>query len=84
MCAAKNSASQRLRVVSQMVALAPFSQNSNSRGCFGFAQEHDTHMTPSGLFCRRSWFQTVEASSPSSLAFLTTDLREPQPPVGLS
>ena len=37
-----------------IVALAPFSQNSNGFGCAGFAYERLTQANPPGLFCCRS------------------------------
>jgi hypothetical protein len=43
----------RLLVISQVVALAPFSQNSQSRGTAGFAHAQLTHMKQSALFCFR-------------------------------
>jgi hypothetical protein len=49
-CLAKNASSLRLRVSSQAVALAPFSQNSAILGRAGLAQAQLTHIGPPGLF----------------------------------
>jgi hypothetical protein len=48
---AKNSGGTRLVVISQAVALAPFSQYSNRLGLAGFSQAQLTQEKPSCLFC---------------------------------
>ena len=48
-CCEKKSGVTVLPVISQAVALAPFSQNSKGCGFAGLAQEQLTHMKPSGL-----------------------------------
>ena len=50
MCSAKKSGPQRRLVISQVVALAPSSQNSNGRGLAGLAQAQLTQAKPAGLF----------------------------------
>ena len=78
---AKNAGSARRDVVSQAVALAPFSQNSSGCGCAGFAQAQLTHIYPSGLFCVESNLLPFKGTcSPTSIP--ATDFAEPQPPAG--
>ena len=50
MCSAKNSGPQRRLVISQVVALAPSSQNSKGWGFAGLAHEQLTQAKPFGLF----------------------------------
>src|SRR6185312_4816662 len=83
LCSAKNSNGVVLLVISQAVALAPFSQNSKVRGLAGLAQEQLTHMNPSGLFCL-SRISLPRIASSSCVRILATALSEPQPPAGAS
>src|SRR3954447_26399324 len=78
-CLAKNSDVTRLLVISQVVALAPFSQNSNTRGSAGLAQAQLTHMKPSGLFC---FIRTrgPRSGTRSRARVFASDCTEPQPP----
>src|SRR3569832_334656 len=82
LCSAKNSGVVRLSVISQAVALAPFSQNSKGWGSAGLAHEQLTHMKPSGLFCfiRTSGPRSGISSWVNMLASATTD---PHPPAAL-
>src|ERR1700744_112144 len=83
-CSAKNLGVQRRLVISQMVALAPSSQNSAGCGCAGLAQAQDTHMKPSTLFCRASSARVSAGRGASSSATSAMPRIEPQPPAGPS
>ena len=71
----------RVCVSSQIVALAPFSQNSNACGSAGLAQAQETHANPSGLFWRASVSMAMGVGH-SSPKIVATPLKEPQPPAG--
>src|ERR1700712_3966170 len=69
--------------MSQVVALAPFSQNSNTRGSAGLAHAQLTHMKPWSLFC----FKRTRLPLPgtcSCVRLLAKDFTDPQPPAGKS
>ena len=83
MCVRNSSGVQRSSVRSQIVAFAPFSQNSNLCGSAGLAQAQALHMCPSGLFMRIS-VCTTPRSGRSFLMSRSMPLTEPQPPVGSS
>ncbi len=77
----KKSGPMRLRVCSQAVALAPFSQYSKVAGLAGFDHAQDTHMKPPGLFCFSSMAAPVTGIS-SRVRMSTSERAEPQPPAG--
>ncbi len=79
---AKNSGVQRCEVISQAVALTPFSQNSSGSGVAGLIQAQDTHWNPSTLFWRVR-ARAPLASTPSRCRMLLTERAEPQPPEGI-
>src|SRR5471030_462936 len=79
----KNSGVARLVVISQAVAFAPFSQNSNKCGSAGLAHEQLTHAKPSGLFCLNNTRVPFTATC-SCRSIDETALTEPQPPAGWS
>jgi hypothetical protein len=81
MRAAKNSGVARRVVISQVVALAPSSQNSKGCGFAGFAQEQLTHANPSGLFWRSSTRLPLTGTC-SPVRLRRTDPTDPQPPAG--
>ena len=76
MCRAKNFWSVALSVISQAVALAPFSQNSAGCGMAGLAQAQLTHMKPLGLFCSSST-RAPFAGMRSRRRISDTDLSDP-------
>ena len=78
-CSAKNSGPQRSRVRSQIVALAPFSQNSKGCGFAGLAQAQEVHMCPPALFWTRR-VSSTPASGRISAMTLAMPSTEPQPP----
>ena len=80
-CLLKNSGVVVLVVISQAVAFAPFSQNSNGWGEAGFAQEQLTHAKPSVLFCFNKISLPKMATS-SCVRMAPTAFTEPQPPAG--
>jgi hypothetical protein len=70
-------------VISQVVALAPFSQNSNTRGSAGLAQAQLTHMKPPVLF----WLSRTRDPLIGTrlwVRLLASERTEPQPPDGPS
>ncbi len=83
MWSAKKPSATRRVVISQLVALAPFSQNSNRCGSAGFAQAQLTQAKPSGLFWRIKDGGAL-AITRSRARLLAKDLAEPQPPAGQS
>src|SRR4051812_15323969 len=82
-CLAKNSGVTRLLVISQVVALAPFSQNSKTRGSAGLAQAQLTHMKPSGLFCLSRTGGAVNGTR-SRPMLAANERTDPQPPAAAS
>ena len=81
MCLAKKSGVHRCAVISQAVALAPFSQNSNGSGFAGLDHAQLTHWKPSTLFCRVKVSAPL-ASTPSRARMVPSDFADPQPPAG--
>ena len=79
----KKSGVARWEVMSQAVALAPFSQNSKGSGLAGLTQAQLTHWKPSTLFCRVS-ARAPLAGTPVRRRILPRERAEPQPPAGLS
>ena len=70
-----------LAVISQVVALAPFSQNSNGCGLAGLAQAQLTQAKPSGLF----WCIKIRvplSGTRSRVRLRVREWTEPQPPAG--
>src|SRR6202167_2458391 len=80
-CLLKNSGVVVLVVISQAVALAPFSQNSNGWGDAGFAQEQLTHMKPSVLFCF-SRISLPRRATSSCVRIAPTAFTDSHPPAG--
>src|SRR5206468_12411783 len=70
-------------VISQVVAFAPFSQNSSGCGSAGLAQAQLTQANPSGLFWRSNAGGAL-ATTRSRNRLRATDFAEPQPPAGRS
>ncbi len=70
-------------MISQAVALVPFSHTSSGSGLAGLDQEQLTHWNPSGLFWRSS-ARLPLANTPSRLNMSATERAEPQPPDGAS
>jgi hypothetical protein len=82
-CCAKNSGVVRLEVASQVIALAPFSQNSNEEVWRGSGQAQPGQSKPSGLLARCS-ASTERATAIWSRIALATARSAPQPPAGPS
>ena len=80
--AGRSPGATRLLVISQAVALAPFSQNSAGCGWAGLAQAQLTQAKPSGLFCFISTPAALAAATFSWARMEVTALTDPHPPAG--
>ena len=80
-CLAKKSGPTRFVVISHAVALAPFSQYSNTCGSAGLIQAQLTQVKPRGLFCCVSTRAPL-TGTPSLDRITPRERTEPQPPAG--